>query len=77
MNWTPALTSRIFSLSEHLEKLSKRGDAPKELDATVDFEYFRGLLVAGLGYGDGCKGGRRLQGAYPRPLQKRILGPRY
>ena len=28
------------------------------LDATVDFEYFRGWLVEGLGYGDGSKGGR-------------------
>jgi hypothetical protein len=28
------------------------------LDATVDFEYFRGWLVEGLGYGDGRKGGR-------------------
>ena len=28
--------------------------------ATVDFEYFRGWLVEGLGYGDGLKaGGRR------------------
>jgi DNA replication protein DnaC len=26
--------------------------------ATVDFEYFRGWLVEGLGYGDGAKGGR-------------------
>ena len=28
------------------------------LAATVDFEYFRGWLVEGLGYGDGSKGGR-------------------
>jgi transposase, IS5 family len=28
------------------------------LNATVDFEYFRGWLVEGLGYGDGRKGGR-------------------
>lgn len=28
------------------------------LEATVDFEYFRGWLVEGLGYGDGAKGGR-------------------
>ncbi len=28
------------------------------LAATIDFEYFRGWLVEGLGYGDGSKGGR-------------------
>ena len=28
------------------------------LAATVDFEYFQGWLVEGLGYGDGSKGGR-------------------
>ncbi len=28
------------------------------LEATLDFEYFRGWLVEGLGYGDGAKGGR-------------------
>lgn len=48
----------FFSLSEHLEKLSEHGDPLEVLDATVDFEYFRGWLVEGLGYGDGRKGGR-------------------
>jgi len=48
----------LFSLSEHLERLSKDGDPLEVLDATVDFEYFRGWLVDGLGYGDGSKGGR-------------------
>jgi hypothetical protein len=48
----------LFSLSEHLERLSKDGDPLEVLDATIDFEYFRGWLVAGLGYGDGSKGGR-------------------
>lgn len=48
----------LFSLSEHLERLSKDGDPLEVLDATVDFEYFRGWLVEGLGYGDGAKGGR-------------------
>lgn len=48
----------LFSLSEHLERLSKDGDPLEVLDATVDFEYFRGWLVEGLGYGDGSKGGR-------------------
>ena len=48
----------FFSLSEHLEKLSEHGDPLEELNATVDFEYFRGWLVEGLGYGDGRKGGR-------------------
>lgn len=50
--------SSLFSLSEHLERLSKDGDPLETLDATVDFEYFRGWLVQGLGYGDGSKGGR-------------------
>lgn len=48
----------LFSLSDHLERLSKDGDPLEVLDATVDFEYFRGWLVDGLGYGDGSKGGR-------------------
>lgn len=48
----------LFSLNDHLEQLSKDGDPLEVLDATVDFEYFRGWLVDGLGYGDGSKGGR-------------------
>lgn len=48
----------LFGLSEHLEKLSADGDPLEVLAATVDFEYFRGWLVEGLGYGDGSKGGR-------------------
>ena len=48
----------LFGLSEHLEKLSRFGDPLEVLEATVDFEYFRGWLVEGLGYGDGSKGGR-------------------
>lgn len=50
--------SSLFSLSDHLEKLSKKGDPLELLDKTVDFEYFRTWLVEGLGYGDGSKGGR-------------------
>mgnify|MGYP001793632657 CR=1 FL=1 len=49
---------RFFGLQEHLERLSEIGDPLEVLDATVDFEYFRGWLVEGLGYGDGAKGGR-------------------
>ncbi len=48
----------LFGLSEHLERISKIGDPLEVLEATVDFEYFRGWLVEGLGYGDGAKGGR-------------------
>jgi transposase, IS5 family len=48
----------LFELPEHLEKLSQHGDPLEALDATVDFEYFRGWLVEGLGYGNGSKGGR-------------------
>jgi hypothetical protein len=39
----------LFRLSEHLERLSKIGDPPEVLEANVDFEYFRGWLVEGLG----------------------------
>ena len=48
----------LFGLSEHLERLSKTGDPLETLEATVDFEYFRGWLIEGLRYGDGAKGGR-------------------
>jgi len=50
--------SSLFSLSDHLERLSKDGDPLEVLERTVDFEYFRVWLVDGLGYGDGSKGGR-------------------
>ena len=36
--------SSLFSLTDHLEKLSKDGDPLEVLDATVDFEYFRTWL---------------------------------
>ena len=48
----------LFSLSEHLERLSQDGDPLEVLAATVDFEYFRTWLVEGLGYGNGSRGGR-------------------
>jgi IS5 family transposase len=48
----------LFGLAEHLASLSKHGDPLEVLDATVDFEHFRGWLVDGLGYGDGSRGGR-------------------
>lgn len=48
----------FFSLSDHLEAISKDGDPLEVLEEVVDFEYFRGWLVEGLGYGDGSKGGR-------------------
>lgn len=48
----------LFGLSEHLERISKNGDPLEILEATVNFEYFRGWLVEGLGYSDGAKGGR-------------------
>ncbi len=58
-NWEGDLVKQqsLFGLSEHLEKLSEHGDPLEVLDATVDFEYFRGWLVEGLGYSDGAKGG--------------------
>ena len=48
----------LFSLSDHLEALSKDGDPLEVLQKTVDFEFFRAWLVEGLAYGDGAKGGR-------------------
>lgn len=50
--------SHLFSLSEHLQLLSRDGDPLEVLAGTVDFERFRPLLVEGLGYSDGKKGGR-------------------
>ncbi len=51
-------TAWVFKPVGALEELSEHGDPLEVLDATVDFEYFRGWLVEGLGYGDGRKGGR-------------------
>ena len=48
----------LFSLAEQLEQLGKDGDPLEVLAATVEFERFRPLLVKGLGYSDGAKGGR-------------------
>lgn len=48
----------LFSLNDHLEALSEHGDPLEVLNQTIDFEYFRGWLVEGLGYGDRSKGGR-------------------
>lgn len=48
----------LFSLNDHLKALSAHGDPLEVLERTVDFEYFRGWLVEGLGYGNGSKGGR-------------------
>ncbi|MEQ8743978.1 IS5 family transposase [Parasphingorhabdus sp.] len=48
----------LFSLSDHLQRLSKDGDPLEILEGTVDFEQFRDLLIGGLGYSDGKKGGR-------------------
>jgi hypothetical protein len=45
----------LFSLSDHLEMLSRHGDPLEVLERTVDFEYFRAWLIEGLGYGDGSK----------------------
>lgn len=39
----------FFGFSEHLERLSAIGDPLEMLEPTIDFEYFRGCLVEGLG----------------------------
>jgi transposase, IS5 family len=46
----------LFGLSEHLERLSNHGDPLEVLDGVVDFEFFRGWLVDGLGYGCAFRG---------------------
>ena len=46
----------LFSLAEHLERLSKDGDPLEVLAGTVEFERFRPLLTRGLGYSDAAKG---------------------
>jgi transposase, IS5 family len=48
----------LFSLAEHLDRLSKDGDPLEVLADTVDFERFRSLLIRCLWYSDGAKGGR-------------------
>jgi IS5 family transposase len=48
----------FFGLEEQLTRISACGDPLETLERTVDFEAFRSRLVAGLGYGDGVKGGR-------------------
>jgi IS5 family transposase len=48
----------LFSLVEHLERLSKDGDSLEVLAGTVAFERFRPLLAKGFGYSGGTKGGR-------------------
>ena len=35
----------LFGLTEHLERLRRDGDPLEVLEATVDFEHFRGWLV--------------------------------
>ena len=40
----------LFSLAEHLERLSKDGDPLEVLAGTVEFERFRPLLTRGFGY---------------------------
>lgn len=47
----------LFGLSEHLKRLSARGDPLEELGRIIDFEAVRLSLVAALAYGDGAKGG--------------------
>jgi hypothetical protein len=48
----------LFSLAEHLERLSKDGNPLEALSGTVEYERFRPLLTKGLGYSDGTKAGR-------------------
>ena len=48
----------FWDVEERLRELSAQGDPLEKLGATVDFEMFRGDLVAALGPRDPTKGGR-------------------
>jgi len=48
----------LFSLAEQLKRLSKNGDPLEVLAEMVEFECFRPILIRGLCYSDGAKGGR-------------------
>ena len=48
----------VFDLPEHPKRLSQAGDPLEAMAATIDFEAFRPVLDAALGYSDGAKGGR-------------------
>jgi len=50
--------SGLFGIGEHLKRLSETGDPLETLAKIIDFEAFRPVLDAGLGYSDGSKGGR-------------------
>ena len=48
----------FFDLPEHLKRLSEAGDPLEAMAVAIDFEAFRPVLDAALGYSDGAKGGR-------------------
>lgn len=50
--------SGLFAIGDHLKRLSETGDPLETLSRIIDFEAFRAVLAAGLGYSDGAKGGR-------------------
>jgi transposase, IS5 family len=50
--------SGLFAIGDHLRRLSETGDPLEALGRIIDFEPFRPVLDAGLGYSDGSKGGR-------------------
>lgn len=47
--------AELFGLSDHLKRLSARGDPLEELGRIIDFEAFRPALTAALAYEDGPK----------------------
>jgi IS5 family transposase len=50
--------SGLFAIGDHLKRLSETGDPLETLNAIIDFEAFRPVLLTGLAYADGSKGGR-------------------
>ena len=60
----------FFDLSDRYEALSAAGDPLERLGLVVDFEVFRGPLIAGAARADGTKGGRP---AFDHVLMFKIL----
>lgn len=45
--------SGLFAIGDHLKRLSETGDPLETVNAIIDFEAFRPVLLGGLAYSDG------------------------
>jgi len=52
--------SGLFAIGDHLRRLWETGDPLEALGRIIDFEAFRPVLDAGLGYSDGGRAGVRV-----------------